>query len=84
MSLKVFLTHRAGKDIKYLNPELLERIKQTLRILAENPLKGDNLSGKYKGLRRYRVGDFRIIYEFDSRRKEIIIIKIGNRREIYR
>jgi mRNA interferase RelE/StbE len=33
---------------------------------------------------RLRVGDYRIIYRFDSNRGEIYLLAIGNRREIYR
>jgi mRNA interferase RelE/StbE len=33
---------------------------------------------------RLRVGDYRIIYRFDSIRSEIYLIAIGHRREIYR
>lgn len=84
MSLRLFLTHRAEKDIKHLTIEMQARVKNTLRILVENPLKGDVLLGKYKGLRRYRVGEFRIIYEFETKRKQLTIVKIGHRREIYR
>ncbi|MDI6642389.1 MAG: type II toxin-antitoxin system RelE/ParE family toxin [Elusimicrobiota bacterium] len=82
--LKLFLTHRAEKDVKHLSVELQEKIKNALRILVENPLKGDAMIGKFKGLRRYRVGDFRIVYEFDTKEKYITIIKIGHRRGIYR
>ena len=82
--LQIFLTHRAEKDIKHLSIELKTRVKNALRILAEEPLKGDALMGKYQSLRRYRVGDFRIIYEADTKAKSITVIKIGHRREIYR
>ncbi len=33
---------------------------------------------------RLRVGDYRVIYRFDSNRGEIYLLAIGNRREIYR
>ncbi|MGO8674444.1 MAG: type II toxin-antitoxin system RelE family toxin [Limisphaerales bacterium] len=33
---------------------------------------------------RLRVGDFRVIYRFDLARREIYLIAIGHRREIYR
>jgi mRNA-degrading endonuclease RelE of RelBE toxin-antitoxin system len=33
---------------------------------------------------RLRVGDFRIIYEFDLATNEIYLITLGNRREVYR
>jgi mRNA interferase RelE/StbE len=33
---------------------------------------------------RLRVGDYRIIYTFDSTRNEIHLLAVGHRREIYR
>ena len=33
---------------------------------------------------RLRVGDYRVIYRFNSQRGEIYLVAIGNRREIYR
>ena len=33
---------------------------------------------------RLRVGDYRVIYRFDLARREIYLVAIGHRREIYR
>ena len=33
---------------------------------------------------RLRIGDYRVIYRFNSQRGEIYLVAIGNRREIYR
>jgi mRNA interferase RelE/StbE len=33
---------------------------------------------------RLRVGDYRVIYQFDMARGEILLITLGHRREIYR
>ena len=33
---------------------------------------------------RLRVGDYRIIYEFDPKQKVVYLLTVGNRREIYR
>ena len=42
------------------------------------PLTG-NLSGFYK----LRIGDYRVIYEFDKENQIIYVNRIGHRREIY-
>jgi len=44
---------------------------------------GKPLVGKYKGLYRYRCGDYRIIYEIDSENNLVIINRIGHRSDIY-
>jgi len=33
---------------------------------------------------RLRVGDYRVIYEFDVEKNELYLITVGNRREIYK
>jgi mRNA interferase RelE/StbE len=33
---------------------------------------------------RLRVGDYRVIYDFDKEKNEIYLITLGNRREVYR
>ena len=33
---------------------------------------------------RLRVGDYRMIYEFDTEKNEIYLITLGNRRDVYR
>jgi mRNA interferase RelE/StbE len=37
-----------------------------------------------RGEFKLRVGDYRVIYEFDANRNEIYLITIGHRREVYR
>lgn len=32
---------------------------------------------------RMRVGDFRVIYQFNAEKNELILIAVGNRRDIY-
>jgi mRNA interferase RelE/StbE len=36
------------------------------------------------GLYRARVGDYRIVYKIDDRRLSVDVVRIGNRREVYR
>lgn len=33
---------------------------------------------------RMRVGDFRVIYQFNMEKNELILIAVGNRRDIYK
>ncbi len=45
---------------------------------------GHALTGHYRGLWRYRVGDYRLICEIKDREFVILVIAVGHRREIYR
>ena len=40
------------------------------------------LKGKFAGLRKYRVGDYRVIYAIVDR--EVLVLRIAHRRDVYR
>jgi mRNA interferase RelE/StbE len=51
----------------------------------ENPRNtGKALTGPLGGLWRYRVGDYRVICEIQDNTVCILVVQIGNRREVYR
>jgi mRNA interferase RelE/StbE len=56
------------------------------RVAAlENPRRiGEALKGPQAGLWRYRVGDFRVIVQIEDRNITVLVLDLGNRREIYR
>ncbi len=55
--------------------------KELGESLSSNPNCGEPLSGQFKGLRKLRVGDFRVIY---SKTKEgVLILRIGHRSAVY-
>jgi mRNA interferase RelE/StbE len=68
--------------LKHLDKGAAKRITKELReSLSSDPNCGESLSGQFKGLRKLRVGDFRIIY---SKTKEgVLILKIGHRSAVY-
>ena len=41
------------------------------------------LAANWSGFYKLRVGDYRVIYEFDLDLQVIIIIRVGHRSEIY-
>jgi len=52
---------------------------------CENPRDwGKSLKGSYSGMWRYRIGDWRVLAQIVDEEVQILIIKIGHRREIYR
>lgn len=76
---------RARKDIKNLPSEIAERIIKKLDyfISTPNPLVyADHLTNYEIGSYRFRIGDYRVIFDIDG--DKIVILKIGHRREIYK
>jgi len=49
-----------------------------------NPGLGEFLKREWKGYRRYRVGDYRIIYRVEHARLLIYIITMDDRKDVYR
>jgi len=61
---------------------IVERIKGYLVL---NPAGlGTPLKGIFKGLYRYRCGNYRVIYAMDMAEKKIIVLHVKHRKEAYR
>ena len=76
---------QAVEDIKSVDKKsakgLIERLKT---YLPQDPIfLGKPLKGIFKGLHRYRSGDYRVIYSIDRKKNTIQILRIGKRKEIY-
>ena len=52
--------------------------------LADEPHAGSALKGEFAGLRRIRVGDYRVIYEVDEGVLLVLVVRIAHRREVHR
>jgi len=74
----------AQKALSQLSkPERL-RVIQAIDRLRDQPLAGGTLKGEFSGLRRLRVGRFRIVYEVVHEELTILVVRVADRREAYR
>jgi len=83
---RVNLTPRAYRDLAKLlktDATLAERISEKINVLSWQPMLGKQLRGILRDKRSLRVGDYRIIYEMNIARKEIVVTNVGHRRNIY-
>jgi mRNA interferase RelE/StbE len=79
---EVVLTRRAMKDLDGLDAQTRKRTLEKLRANAVNPLQNSTkLTTPRLGTYRYRIGDYRII--FDLEKDTVIVLRIGHRKEIY-
>jgi mRNA interferase RelE/StbE len=88
MAWKVELSALAQKNLDQLDPQIARRILSFLFERVEhldNPRSiGEALKGSKLGeFWKYRVGDYRIISSIEDGTLRILVVKIGNRREIY-
>lgn len=83
------LERRAERELKQIDKVQAQRILRFLfeRVATlENPRDiGEALQGEqFTSLWKYRVGDYRIISYIKDSEVEILVVKIGHRREVYR
>ncbi|MER8903657.1 type II toxin-antitoxin system RelE/ParE family toxin [Mesorhizobium sp. M0772] len=85
---RVEFTPRAEKDIERLSTKDQRRILEFLnqRVSAHpNPRAlAKRLTGTKEEAWRFRVGDHRIITQFQDSRLVVLVVEVGNRREVYR
>ena len=89
MAWRIELADSAAKQLRKLDPQIAKRILTFLRDRVaplDDPRNiGEALRGKELGVFwKYRVGDWRIIADLDDGVLLITVIRLGNRREIYR
>ena len=63
-------------------PERL-RIIHAVDGLRENRLRGDLLKGDLRGLRRLRVGQYRVVYEVQHTALIVLAVRVAHRRSPY-
>lgn len=74
----------ALKEIERLPKPERQRVIAAIDQLAENPHVGKLLKGDYSGLRRIRVGDYRVIYEINEGVVLVLILRVAHRKQVYR
>ena len=89
MAWKVELDPTAERELDKIDPQAARRILAFLhgrvarlddpRSIGE-ALKGSKLGAFWK----YRVGDYRIVASIEDRALRILVVRIGNRKEVYR
>ncbi len=89
MAWQIKLDAKAEKDLSKLDKVVARRITQFLRervaVLDDPRSIGEALTGPRLGDRwKYRVGDYRIIADIQDKLLVVYVVKIGNRRGVYR
>jgi mRNA interferase RelE/StbE len=83
LSYKIAFKKSVSRDLKKIGKDQAERI--LAKIEEQLPDKADSfppLTGKFAGLREFRVGDYRVIYAVIE--DTALILRISHQRESYR
>ncbi|MDJ0796177.1 MAG: type II toxin-antitoxin system RelE/ParE family toxin [Calothrix sp. MO_167.B12] len=85
MSYNVEFTPTGMDSLEELTSIIQERILRKIRWLSENfdDVTPQALSAELSGLFKLRVGDYRVIYSFDTEMQIMTIHKVGHRRDVY-
>lgn len=74
----------ASKSLSRIPKQDRLRLIEGIDRLREEPLAGGALKGEFSGLRRLRVGVYRIVYEVIHEQVAVLVVRIGHRRDVYR
>lgn len=84
---KVELSRSAEKELEkvfFSDKKLYQRFLNSFQAIARDPIgEGKPLHGELKGLRSYRFGSYRILYEVRRGELRVVVIDLGHRRMIY-
>lgn len=84
---EVQLSRAAQRFYEKADEPLARRLNRCFEQLQRDPYNHPNikrLTGKLAGYFRYRVGDWRVVYEVREDNSIVIIMLIAHRREVYR
>lgn len=85
MSYNIEITPGALKTLAKLDKPARRRVEAAIDKLSDDPRPAGVVAMKsMPGHLRYKVGDYRIIYEVQDHRLVVLVVEIGHRREVYR
>ena len=74
----------AAKALAKLDAPQGMRLIEVIDKLTTNPTAGSVLKGEFTGLRRIRIGDYRIVYEVQNEQLVILVVRVAHRGEVYK
>jgi len=84
LEYKITFKNSVYKDFKKIDikkvKDILDKIESEL---TNNANKYPGLKGKFAGLRKFRVGDYRIIYSIIND-NTVLVLRVAHRKEVYK
>jgi len=74
----------AAKALARIPKNERARLIEAIDRLREEPHAGGVLKGEFAGLRRLRVGSYRIGYEVVDEQLVVLVVRVGHRKDVYR
>ncbi|MCB8747070.1 type II toxin-antitoxin system RelE/ParE family toxin [Rhodoferax sp. U2-2l] len=88
MAWSIAFTSDFRKSVADIDKKLQGRILEVISNLSQDPLtaQGDTkkpLTGEFKGLWRYRIGEYRLVYEPVLADQQVVLLEFASRGSIY-
>ena len=87
MAYKINLAKKAEKFYSSADKNLAKKLVRCFQNLSRDPRSHSNikaLKGNLSGSYRYRVDDYRVIYEIEEEKKKVTVLDIRHPSEAYR
>lgn len=83
MAYNIVYKKSVQRDLKKLSKAEVHRVlNQVEEELSENADTHLVLKGQFAGLRKYRIGDYRVIYAILG--ADVLVLRIGHRKDVYK
>jgi addiction module RelE/StbE family toxin len=83
LNYKIAFKKSVSRDLKKIDKEQVKKILN--KIETKLPQKAETLptlTGKFSGLRKFRVGEFRVIFSIIG--DTALVLRVGHRKEVYK
>lgn len=88
MSTEIIYSNKAAKSLKKLERDPAKKIVNKIKFYANQDdilASAKKLQSPFNGLYRYRIGEYRVIFEIDAKgaMKILIVLDIKHRKDAY-
>jgi mRNA interferase RelE/StbE len=85
LAYRIELSKRAERDFRQLPRNAQRQVARKMEALKEEPRPaGAKQLSATEGIYRVRSGDYRILYRIEDDVLLVLVVRIGDRREVYR
>ena len=83
MAYRITFKKSVAKDLRKIEPAEADKILKKIDTeLSEKANQYQELQGQFAGLRKYRIGSYRVVYAIIH--EEVMILRIRHRKEVYK
>ena len=83
VAYSVRIKRSAARELEAIPQPARSRLAQAIDTLSQQPFQGNPLKGGLRGLRRLRVGDYRVIYELLDDELVVLAVRVAHRQGAY-